>query len=68
MQSIRWDGSERGFEYDLCTWRHIGSLALSLCAGRYVRVPTREGAELLFPGDWLVRAEDGSIHVRRGTA
>ena len=68
MHAIQWDGTEAGYENHICTWRHIGSLALSLCAGCYVRVPTRTGTELLFPGDWLVKADDGEIHVRQATA
>lgn len=64
MKAIQWDGTEGGFEHCLCTWEHIGQLALSY-AGSYVRVPTRDGVELLFPGDWLVKTSDG-IHVRQG--
>ncbi len=58
-RSAPWDGSEGSYERDLCAWPPVGQLALSLHHGSYVRVPTRNGVELLFPGDWLVKSADG---------
>lgn len=64
MDRFQWDGTEAGFEA-LCVWPPLGQLALSHCHGRYVRVPTRKGVELLFPGGWLI-FKHGEVHVAVG--
>jgi hypothetical protein len=57
--AMQWDGTEQGFEA-ICEWT-VGKppLALSLCKGTHITVPTRYGGRTMLPGWWLVQTGPG---------
>ena len=62
-RSAPWDGTEAGYERDLCCWKPIGQIALSLCKGSHVTVPRPFGSQVLLRGDRLVKLPSGEIAV-----
>ena len=65
MQAIQWDGTQAHYENVICDFvtKGASSLAIGLCKGKHITIPTRTGFEYLYKGDWLVKDENNNISV-----